>query len=91
MLDEPHIAPLTNVIYSLRAAQPEIVIPNVDPLDGGVGARMLFLFEAPGPNTLETGFISRNNDDRTAEATFRFMRMAGIPRTETVIWNTGPG
>lgn len=91
MLDAPHVAPLTNFIRSLQAERPELIIPNVDPLDGGTGARMLFLFEAPGPNTLETGFVSRNNDDRTAEATFHFMRMASIPRTETVIWNTGPG
>jgi hypothetical protein len=40
---------------------------------------------------METGFISRNNDDRTAEATFRFMDVACIPRAETVIWNTGLG
>ena len=91
MLDEPHIAPPTNFIRRLRATRPELMIPNVDPLDGGTGARMIFVFEAPGSNTLETNFISRNNDDRTAEATFRFMQMAGIPRSETMIWNTGPG
>ncbi len=50
-----------------------------------------FRLRGADPNTLETNFISRNNDDRTAEATFRFMQMAGIPRSETVIWNTGPG
>jgi len=32
-----------------------------------------------------SGFISRNNDDATAEATFRFMEQSGIPRKLTVI------
>ena len=31
--------------------------------------------------------ISRDNDDPTAEAIFDFMRKAGIPRRETVLWN----
>ena len=37
-----------------------------------------------------SGFISRNNDDPTAEATFVFMREAGIPRYLTCIWNLVP-
>jgi uracil-DNA glycosylase len=35
-------------------------------------------------------FISRNNDDPTAEATFNFMQQAGIPRKLTVTWNLVP-
>lgn len=38
-----------------------------------------------------SGFISRNNDDSTAHATFNFMRRARIPRSQTVIWNVIPG
>jgi hypothetical protein len=38
-----------------------------------------------------SGFISRDNDDPTAEAIFDFMRQAGIPRRETVLWNLIPG
>lgn len=38
-----------------------------------------------------SGFISRDNDDPTAENTFRFMRAAGVDRTRTVIWNTVAG
>ncbi|RYD85965.1 MAG: uracil-DNA glycosylase, partial [Verrucomicrobiaceae bacterium] len=37
-----------------------------------------------------SGFISRNNDDPTAEATFKFMQQAGIPRAETISWNVVP-
>jgi uracil-DNA glycosylase len=55
---------------------------------------MLFLFEKPGPMTDPeggSGFISRNNDDATAEAAFRFMLQAGIDRKDTVLWNVIPG
>jgi hypothetical protein len=34
-----------------------------------------------------SGFISRDNDDPTAEATFHFMERAGIPRRDALIWN----
>lgn len=95
MLDQPHIAPLTAYAAKLRQGGTGNV-PNFDPLDGGIDARSLFLFEKPGPMTVESGkrrgsgFISRNNDDATAEATFHFMRQAGIPRKLTVIWNLIP-
>jgi len=58
---------------------------------------VLFLFEKPGPMTASgsdkrfgSGFISRNNDDPSAEATFDFMERAGIPRKLTVTWNLIP-
>jgi hypothetical protein len=58
----------------------------------------LFLMEKPGPMTSAerdgrqgSGFISRDNDDPTAQAIFTFMREAGIPRRETVLWNLIPG
>ena len=34
--------------------------------------------------------MSRDTDGRTAEWTFRLMRIAGIPRTLTVLWNIVP-
>jgi hypothetical protein len=93
MLSEPHIAPLATYVADLRTRGLGEV-PDFDPLDGGAGARVLFLFEKPGPKTSEaaggSGFISRNNDDPTAEATFRFMQEARIPRKLTVIWNVVP-
>ena len=63
-------------------------------MDGGVDAEILFLFEKPGPKIAPpagSGFISRDNDDPTAEATSVFMARAGIDRRRTVIWNTVPG
>jgi hypothetical protein len=98
MLSLPHIAPLTAYAAKLRL-RGCVEVPEFDPLDGCVDARVLFLFEKPGPMTADgnsyggrsgSGFISRNNDDPTAEATFAFMQEAGIPRKLTVIWNVIP-
>lgn len=96
MLQMPHIAPLTILVEQLRL-QDDAEYPYFDPLDGGIDASLLFLYEKPGPmtatedNPKASGFISRDNDDPTAEATFSFMQQAGIPRAETVIWNVIPG
>ncbi len=95
MLRLPHIAPLTAYAAKLRERD-SVQVPEFDPFDGGVEAQVLFLFEKPGPMTAErgkrqgSGFISRNNDDPTAEATFAFMRQAGIPRKLTATWNVIP-
>ncbi|MGF6637026.1 uracil-DNA glycosylase [Paraburkholderia sp. MM6662-R1] len=97
MLDEPHISPLTSYVETLRAKHPTWEFQDFDPADGGIEADMLFLLEKPGPMTSRTGkrqgsgFISRNNDDPTAEATFCFMAEANIDRRRTVIWNIIPG
>ncbi|MGV8989387.1 MAG: uracil-DNA glycosylase [Cypionkella sp.] len=78
--------------------QDHVAVPDFDPLDGGIDAEVLFLLEKPGPKTDHTaiagrvgsGFISRDNDDPTAEATLRFMEAANIDRKRSVIWNTVP-
>jgi hypothetical protein len=95
MLHESHIEPLT--FYAARLREGGVgSVPEFDPFDGGVNARILFLFEKPGPMTVlgmgkaGSGFISRNNDDPTAEATFSFMRTARIDRKLTVTWNLIP-
>ena len=95
MINQPHIAPLTAFAARLRE-RGSVEVPEFDPLDGGVDARVLFLFEKPGPMTsvngkhVGSGFISRDNNDPTAEATFKFMNEARIPRKVTVIWNVIP-
>ncbi len=97
-LGAPHILPLTPHVRDLRERSPAIEFPDFDPLDGGVEARLLFLMEKPGPMTSAerdgrqgSGFISRDNDDPTEQAIFTFMREAGIPRREIVLWNLIPG
>ena len=99
MLDLPHMAPL--VAYANKLAEQgfsEVQVPHFDPLDGGVYAKVLFLLEKPGPMTatslegkqVGSGFISRDNNDPTAENIFYFMRQAGISREQTIIWNVVP-
>ena len=94
-LHEPHVAPLTEYVETLRVAHPGWEFPDFDPLDGGVNADLLFLLEKPGPMASAggkgSGFISRDNDNPTAEAIFTFMREAGLARERTVIWNVVPG
>jgi hypothetical protein len=89
MLSGQHMRPLVSYVNGLRS-NPAIEVPNFDPMDGGIDAELLFLFEKPGPMTQSSGFISRDNDDPTAEATYRFMIEAQIPRSMTVIWDAVP-
>lgn len=89
-LAEPHIKPLTQFAQSLRE-RGYGQVPDFDPWDGGIAAQALFLFEKPGPKAFASGFISRNNDDPTAEHTFNFLRQAEISRRATCLWNTVPG
>jgi G:T/U-mismatch repair DNA glycosylase len=98
MLGCPHMIDLTKFVDELREGRPAWEVSDFDPRDGGVEARALFLFEKPGPMTAAkgsgkrsgSGFISRDNDDPTAEAIFKFMRQAEIPREKVVLWNVIP-
>ena len=97
LLDARHMWALNEYVAGLRK-RPGVEVPDFDPLDGGVDATILFLFEKPGPMTSTTGtrtrtgsgFISRDNDDLTAKNTLMLMRKAGIPRESTVTWNAVP-
>ena len=96
MLNQPHIKRLTEYVEHLRRKYPAWEFQDFDPCDGGCDANILFLLEKPGPKTSKvsgegSGFISRNNDDPTAEAIFRFMLEAGVPRKKTLLWNVIPG
>ena len=91
MLSLPHAAPLADAVATLRAGGPgDDVVPDLDPMDGGTGARILFLMEKPGPGAARTGFVSLDNDDQTAEAGWRFLRAAGFHRRDVAFWNTAP-
>jgi len=70
-------------------------IPHFDPLDGGAEARCLFLFEAAGGKAIRdagkgSGFVSRNNDDASAEMFFRLNEAVGLDRIRTASWNIVP-
>ena len=90
-LGDPHIAPLTIFVHTLRAEMgSNYRIPYFDPSDGGTAAEVLYLLEAPGAKAAKSGFISRNNPDETAKNFFQINQQARIPRQRTIIWNIVP-
>jgi uracil-DNA glycosylase len=93
LLDEPHIAPLTAFVRRLRAEHGDLA-PWFDPTEAGAEARILLLFENPGRRadaTQGSGFISADNDDKSAENMWGFLREAGIDRRRDIVaWNIVP-
>jgi hypothetical protein len=85
---EPHVRPLAGLISTWRARG--LDVPNIDPNDGGVFARALFLLESPGPRAVGTGFISRDNPDPSARNMTAALAGAGFTRADTVLWNVVP-
>jgi hypothetical protein len=82
------MVPLGAFVRDIRARHGSA--PDMDPLDGGIRARLLLLLETPGPQVFKTAFVSRDNPTGTASNLFRYLSEAGIPRRETLIWNAVP-
>ncbi len=89
LIEAPHIAPI-RALAARIAAERGAPVPAPDPLDGGVGARMLLLLETPGPAVLRTGLVTRDGANGTAANLFGFLAGAGIARADTLIWNAVP-
>ncbi|MGM8851303.1 uracil-DNA glycosylase [Salinicola sp. V024] len=90
-VNDAHMAPLTDFVHRLRERMgTEVVIPYIDPWDGGVEAKVMFLLEAPGAKARNSGFVSMNNPDETAKNFFEISRESGIDRKQIVTWNTVP-
>ena len=90
MLEQSHIKPLIKYLADVKARHPEKELPYFDPCDGGIGAKTLFLLEAPGPKAVGSTFISRNNPDPTARNLCELLLEANIARADTLIWNIVP-
>lgn len=98
-LHEPHIAPLTRYVETVRA-ETGGEVPWFDPDSGGVRARALFLLEAPGARATAatgvrkaaagSGIISPDNNDGTAENSWRLYQDADLNRDLIAIWNIVP-
>jgi uracil-DNA glycosylase len=92
LLQAPHVAPLTEFVRRLRAAHGGV--PWFDPTEAGIEAPILLLFENPGRRAdaaQGSGFISADNDDKSAENMWRFFREAGIDRRRDIVaWNIVP-
>src|SRR4051794_35386301 len=94
-LDEPHVLPLSDWVRSLRARLgDQAIVPWFDPADGGIDASILWLLEAPGPKATRerggSGIVSCNNNDGTAENTWRTREEAGVHRESVLHWNVIP-
>jgi len=84
----PHMLPLNRLVATLRERHG--AVPDLDPFDGGVAARLLLLLETPGPGAEPLRFVSRDNATGTGANLRRFFAAAGIARADTLIWNAVP-
>lgn len=92
-LRDPHIAPFTDLVDELRAVPGRGWMPYVAPLYGGTAARVLSLFQDPGPRTRDdggSGMICCENDDDSAALHATLLERAGIPVAELLPWNGYP-
>jgi uracil-DNA glycosylase len=96
-VDKPHVRDLNDLVRQIRAERSEEStpfehesVPFFDPMVGGSKADCLFLFEAPGAKAVDSGFVSRNNDDQTAHNFFDMNEEAKLDRDLTVSWNVVP-
>lgn len=91
MLHQPHVERLTQHVEELRAETTwGRDIPYFDPLDGGVDAQVLFLFESPGDGALASGFVSRDNKDPSAAKFTALNDETDLHRELTASWNVVP-
>jgi hypothetical protein len=87
-LSEAHVRPLMALIESWRLRG--LDVPNVDPNDGGLFAKALFLLESPGPRAVGTRFISRDNPDPSARNFGKVLDAIGFLRADVLLWNVVP-
>lgn len=89
------VQPLIEWSAELSARRGGALVPHFDPADAGVAARVMILHEAPGPMTNAdnrrpgSGFISIDNDDRSAETEWHARNDAGM-HTGLIHWNIVP-
>jgi len=89
-LGAPHMVPLERLVAALREQYPGREIPHADPADGGIEARALLLLEAPGPQSVATGFVSRDSPNATARNLRSLLADARIAREAVLVWNVVP-
>ncbi|QXC61730.1 hypothetical protein KSP35_02475 [Aquihabitans sp. G128] len=88
-ISEPHVAPLNEWVFLLRARLGgDAIVPWFDPADGGVDATILWLLGAPGPKSTKehggSGIASCDNDDATAANTWQARVDAKVDRRRVV-------
>jgi uracil-DNA glycosylase len=93
---EPHILPVNRLVDDLRVEKPDRWVPYVSPDYGGGNARVLFVFQDPGPGTNDnhsptgSGFLCADNDDPSAELFKRCLIEVGVGIARVITWNAYP-
>lgn len=91
--DEP-VGELNQFVDKLRAQYPDRFVPYIAPTFGGTNARLLALFQAPGPKTVPanggSGMLCIENDDPTAARHKAFLSGYKIDTCDVVSWNSYP-
>ena len=100
-LHAPHVQPFLD--WRERAADAmalagvpagEQLLPHVDPVSGGVHARVVVLHGGTFPCQLAvnggSGLVSADGTDGTSVRMWRLGREAGLARSEVVAWNVVP-
>jgi hypothetical protein len=93
--NEPHTAPLVQLVNDMRAAGGAgCIVPDVDPEFGGVDARALVLLNHPIRTTSRrhqgSGLLSLDNADQTAANSYAAYEAVGLDRRYTLHWNASP-
>lgn len=99
-LAEPHAAPLAEFVKLIRSSGPRRAgfgVPDFDPDDGGINARILLLKQDPGEVPLQSGFVAPENAafSKTAALNIsRLRRESGLlsepGRSLVINWNIVP-
>lgn len=99
LLNEPTVQPLrewaSNLSQRRNDVGPTFYLPDFDPAEAGVEARVLIVLEAPGPMTnpdggrVGSGFVSVDNNDGTAENLWNLRNEVGLHHG-TLLWNIVP-
>ncbi|MFZ2527003.1 MAG: uracil-DNA glycosylase [Rhodococcus sp. (in: high G+C Gram-positive bacteria)] len=92
---DPHVAPINTFVDKLRRVHSHRFIPYVASTFGGTNARLLALFQDPGPmtnpaNPRGSGMLCVENDDETAARHKAFLAEYKIDTCDILSWNAYP-
>ena len=84
---EEHVAPINHLVDELAEIG---CIPYIAPIYGGKSARILSILSDPGRKADESGFLSIENNDATAERMYQILDLTGIDPENMMPWNAYP-
>jgi hypothetical protein len=98
LLTEPRVQPLREWCADV-AARRGVTVPDFDPAEAGVEARVLVLHEVPPGPLIDrgksaqrpvSGFVSVDNDDQSAANMWELRAESGLLESEVAHWNVVP-